>query len=85
MKYTKERRHEIYKAAYDYFLQYPEDTIYICWCLEYVSDVYWLDINDYPEFLAHKPDGADVYKPWWPDGDRETREKVFKQIIEETR
>jgi hypothetical protein len=85
MKYTREQRHKIYLAAYDYFSEYPEGATYICWCIEYVSGEYSVDINDFPEFLAHRPDDADVYRPWWPDGDRETREKVFKQIIEETR
>lgn len=94
--FNTNQRHEIYKTAYEYYLDQLEINEFhgICYCINEafislpmypVVNVY-KDIDEFPEFYKFQP--ADVvpeyFSYWWDIHDTEARIAVFKQIIKET-
>ena len=91
-KLTREQRHEVYKAALEYYVEYSNETDFfgLCWAI-HAGDcgIERPDIYDYPaqypEIFKHAPKFAERKNYWWPVYNREIRISVLKQTIEETK
>lgn len=83
--YTKEQRHEIYKKALDFLIEYGYFG-YMCNAIHLVSGKYPSDMSVYPEILKGKPTVGKYASYWFPFNKQghEKRIEILKQAIKET-
>ena len=91
--FNKKERHKIYKAAYKISMMKPRHLNFMCDAI-ITASVYdsvidknyeCFSLQDFPEFLALKPEDVYEGQAWWQIGNSEIRAKNFELIIKQTK
>ena len=92
IRLTREQRHEVSKAALEFYI--ISDFVYmpigLCYAIKHCKCDAWrpsmyIYPTQYPEIFKHAPKFSERDIWWWPIHDREIRISVLKQAIEETK